>query len=429
MRIRTRPALGTAAAASYAAAAAVSAAAAAAAATALIGSVVYPCTATFANNAGFGQYTLTPVGVTIPATLPAGARVTFVVPTTAVTGRVMARVVGVTSPAGFLWVKSGDGRTFTGFGDFAAGDVVTFELTAGGDWALISSLMSRVQSLFPHGTVGISSGGLMGTPGGQIINFGPFDGGNIVIKDPVSGQFRMVHFTTSGIQTIINNATCYKEGVPNSSLPNNTFWYIYAFLKSSDPEDIALDFSQTTPGQSVAGHRVKANDDSRSYIGITYTLNGDVGFNGTGSKPQILVHSIFNPTLLPVMTVGVTPLTGVGSTFTDIPDATISVALDAVTCLPVLNCICGFTNDTDEASVEMRLKVTGIAVDAGGVETPFTNYSDVFQATCHKATKFDQICGQYGQALATGFIAVIPQVRNLTGVGTYKPSHLGYLWQ
>lgn len=427
MRIRTRPALGTAAAASYAAAAAISAAQAAAAATAIIGSVIFPCTATFLNNAGFGQYTLTAIGATVPATLPSGARVTFVVPTAAATGRVQARLVGVTSPGGMLWVKSGDGRLFTGFGDFAAGDVVTFELTADGNWALVSALTSRIQQMFQHGSVGVSAGGFMGTAGGGKINFGPFDGGNIVVKDPVSGGPRMVHFTTSGIQTSIFNGTCNVEGVIGS-LPHNTFWYIYTYLQSSDPSDLALYFSQTTPGQSTTGYRIKSDDDRYTYIGITYTLNGDVGFNGTGAKPQILVHSIFNPTLLPVMTTGIV-FPGVGNTFTDIPDATISVALDAVTCIPVFSNLCSFTNDTDEASVEMKLKVSGISVDGAGVQTPFTNYSDVFEATCHKAAKYDQVSAQYGQALASGFIAVTPQVRNLTGVGTYKPSHLGYLWQ
>lgn len=386
------------------------------------------CTAVYAN-VGVGQFTLTPInGLAVPATMAIGTQVRFVSPATADNGLIQAELVGVTSPSGMLTLVSGDGVTWAIFHDIQQDDIVTLEYTALGYWADVSPRMSRVQTMFPHGSVGVSAGGFKGTAGGHVVNFGPFDGGNFVVKDFTTGGFRMMHFASAGLSSNIFDGTSYVDGVLGVA-PSNSFYFIYAFNPSSNPRDIAINLSATVPGQSTLGHRIMSTDDKYTYIGLAYTDAADVGFNGTGNNPQVLVHSIFNPTLLPGMTTGVTPVTGVGNTFTDLSDATIKDAIDAVTCLPVFNCICSFTNDTDNASVELRLKVAGISADGAGTQTPFTNYSDVFKATCHKATKYDQVSAQYGQALASGFVAVTPQVRNLTGSGTYEVSHLGYLWQ
>lgn len=386
------------------------------------------CTAVYAN-VGVGQFTLTPInGLAVPATMAVGTQVRFVSPATADNGLIQAELVGVTSPSGMLTLVSGDGVSWAIFHDIQLNDIVTLEYTALGYWADVSPRMSRVQTMFPHGSVNVSAGGFKGTADAHKINFVPFDGGNFVVKDFVTGGFRTMHFATSGLSSNIFDGTSYVDGVLGAAA-NASFYFIYAFNPSSNPRDIAINLSQSAPGQSSVGHRIMASDDKYTYIGHTYTDTGDVGFNGTGTNPQILVHSIFNPTLLPIMTAGVTPLAGVGNTFTDISDAAIKVVIDAITCLPSFTFISSFTNDTDNSSVELRLKVAGISIDGAGTQTLFTSYSDVFKATCHKATKYDQICAQFGAALATGVITVTPQVRNLTGSGTYEASHLSIAWQ
>lgn len=381
-----------------------------------------PCTSTWVNASGFGNYTLTAVGTTVPATLPVGTRLKFIASDTSDTGRIQARLTGVSSPAGFLNIYGPDGRIPLTFHDIAKGDYVTLELSSGGDFILVSPTQSKVQSLFNHGSVNISAGGFKGiAPGNHIVAFGPYDGGNIVVKDPVSGAFRKVHFETSGLATNIFDGTSYVEGVLGT-LPSDEFWFVYCFLKSSNPSDLALDFSQTVSNISHLGHQIKSDDDSRTYLGMIYTKGGDVGFNGTGNNPQVLVRSIFNHFQLPIMTTGVT-MTGVTSTsFVDVTNATMSVVIDAVTKLPSFNCICNYANDTSAAGAEMRLKVDGLSVGPTGAQTTYTNYSDIAKTTCPGVNKYTQFSCQYGQALDTGYVNVTPQVRVLTGTGVFEPS-------
>lgn len=382
-----------------------------------------PCTAAYAIVGGIGQFTLAAAaGATVPATLAVGQQVRFRATAVADTGLIQAKLTGVASPAGMLTIVSGNDRDWSLFHDIQTGDILTLEYTAGGNLAIVSCQLSRAQSMFPHGSVNIAAGGFKGLTGNTKVNFGAFDGGNIVVQDFTSGGFDPKHFATSGLSTDILDGTSYLNGVL-SALALNSFYFVYCFNKSSNPRDIVLDFSQVVPGQSHSGHRVKSTDASRTFLGMIYTgATGDIGFWGTGTNLQVLVHSVFNSTLLPVTTVGIAVAGIASATFADLAGAKIDITVDAISKLPTFICHCGYTSDTSGAVAEMRIKVTGIAVAADGTQTTFTNYSDVMEVACPAANKPTQFSALYGQALDTGLLSATVQTRVLAGTATFKPT-------
>lgn len=385
------------------------------------------CTATYVNDGiSYGYYSLTPVpgSVGVPTTLAPGAEFEFVVPTTADTALVFVNVNGTVN--GNVPVRQADGHGFISYHDLTKDSYAKIKYLSSGRFALTHG--HNALSLIRHGSVLLTGGGFGSNPN---INLSNFDGGGLILQSPLTGGFRMCRMGGAGITQNFFNGTAYIEGVANQSAASDTWYFVYVFNANGDNEfDWKFDLSATVDGISHIGHRIKSNDPSRTLAGLAYSMDGGFGFNGSGNNPHILVRSIFNPTLLQTQTGEIT-VAGVvsGDGWVDVEDATTSLVVDAITGLPAVYCNCSYSNSSAGAVGQLRLKRTGVSVDGTGAQTPVEVFTRTIERTCNTASGWEGMLATEGQALTSGFFEWTPQVRVLSGTGTFKLDLLTNGWQ
>lgn len=416
----------------------------AAAADAWLKGGIISCTASYYNNAGIGEYTLTPTAdvPTLPLALVDGMRFRFVAPATADTGLINFKVINTSN--GFVNGIGGPGHggiTFLTFHDIQKGEDVILSYSAAISRFVKIAPTPISMTAFKHGSVWFSGGGFMGTdPGNRQVNFGGCDGATILLKNSNTGGFQLCQMNGGIVKTVLAGGSiapsCYVQGVANQVLNAETFYYVFAFNKGANSFDVDLDFYPVVPGVALAtygsghlsGHLVLAGNDSRSYVGNLYTGNGDIGFSGTGAICQVLAHSWFNTTLIQTQTRVVTASGVTSSTFADCATST-TICVDAQTYLPAFYCRCSYSNNVAGALGELRLKVSGLGVNGDGSSATFTIFTDPARATCPTAGGWVQLQNQFAQALNTGWITVTPQVRVGAGTGTFEIDVLCNAWQ
>lgn len=384
------------------------------------------CTAVYSINSGIVTYTLTP-SVLPGSALIDGMRFRFIPPTgSSLGGLVSIAVTGMTPnpvtlmrPDGFSWARFEDVQKDMPF------EVEYVGVT--GLFHIVSTPVSWTQASIKHGSVVIAAVP-KGDAGGPRIDLGVYDGGGLLIQNPLTGMFRLC--TTFGISTHLKTDTAYVNGVPNSSLDDNSWYNIYAFNPNgNDTTSIALDFCTVGFNLNTLGIFTKFDDQSRTFLGFVYTLNGDPGFGGSGNKPQILLRSWFNTCLLGVQNTGLITRSGVSSTYVSIPNAQINMLLDAANHIPLFQTIAEYTNDTAGAIGYMYLDIDGFTVETDGSTSPFAFTTKPMRVTCSNIGDFNTLIAQMMQALPTGFFAVTPMVKNDTGTGIFKANSISPAWQ
>jgi len=379
---------------------------------------VYACKATYAVDQAthHGQYTLATIDLS-PTALQDGMQFRFVAPATAATGIIDISITGL---IGFKRLVSSDGANAT-FSDVSKGEPVTVEYVASMD-RFVPMRPLRSQVLAQDGSLDINSAGQGGGDTIGAVTVQPYGQGTIVLFNTATQSYWMCRLSSGGFVQNLFDKSAYVNGVPKQSLAPNTFHYMYLF--NYDPTNsfrIALDFVPVTiasptksfPTRCPLGFDVSNTDPSRRFAGMLYTLNGGVGFVGSGNAPQLLVHSFFNSTSLPLQSGDIAVNPTPDGNFHDVPDAAISICFSAITQLPIWTCAARYQNANGAVQGRMQLKISGVAV-ADGVAQPINAISPMSAACGDTAIQTSLYC-QFAAALPDGFVTATPQVEGVGG--------------
>lgn len=143
-----------------------------------------------------------------------------------------------------------------------------------------------------HGNVRLSSP--LGGQDPNILSLAPFEGGGLLVKDPVTNEWRFVDFVARN-SIEVDRRNCHLNGVPGQVLATNTFYYIgVKFDANGSPViNFTTGAQNKTPDTFISVPVINGvMDHYTSLVGMCYTLNDSFIFD-SAFQPRCVVSNLF----------------------------------------------------------------------------------------------------------------------------------------